>query len=601
VTSPRHVRFTPESRHVQRRNRCLLCAITGSALLAQAFVALPTYWRLNPALNFHATAAEEGRSMENPAKETIIIVHGTWAAPTDDQQPDQLCWYQIPAEGQNKPNFVSKLNKALERRGSPARCWAHCKDNSEIFSWTGENAWIDRTRAASSLAAEINKLQADGWKCHVVAHSHGGNVIAEALPAIVPTSDRGYGLSGTITTLGTPFIDIMLPIANQNARWRKIWSIVILLMVLSGSITGYIYNMIAGWYSVGVGIILIIQFILLYLLSLLRQSKWRWQEVKARLLSYGEYELPSRQVGWIEYWKELGQQGLSHPNILCVSSSMDETWQLLHHVRATPNPLAPKSGPIGYLWTARRTYIRRSLQIERIEGVALFADQTGLTKTSVVAIWLGTLLLSIVAVATWAGYLLQDWLQYSILKMIIYTGPVTFLTGAGLYAVLSFGKPFFSAFLAPFRWLGRQGRAIIRMMSYDLGTYVARLRSWSLLQEIVFGLEGYGFQLPKAEMVPSFAPSAIYKPEELPEGTLQRALANREEWVRRNFGEVTKTFSELVVSASDLSSLLKKVETDLSLVHAAYYTDDECIERIADWIAGGEVEGVSSDAVRLAS
>ena len=78
----------------------------------------------------------------------------------------------------------------------------------------------------------------------------------------------------------------------------------------------------------------------------------------------------------------------------------------------------------------------------------------------------------------------------------------------------------------------------------------------------------------------------------------------REEWIRHKFGDVTPTFSNGVVTASDLSSFLEKIETDLSLVHAAYYTDDECIERIADWIAGrvrsDEVEDAPSDAVRLA-
>jgi len=72
----------------------------------------------------------------------------------------------------------------------------------------------------------------------------------------------------------------------------------------------------------------------------------------------------------------------------------------------------------------------------------------------------------------------------------------------------------------------------------------------------------------------------------MPKNAEQRALSNREEWIKRNFGAVTETFSKLAVTASDLSSLLKTVETDLSLVHATYYTDDECIERIADWIAG---------------
>jgi hypothetical protein len=89
-----------------------------------------------------------------------------------------------------------------------------------------------------------------------------------------------------------------------------------------------------------------------------------------------------------------------------------------------------------------------------------------------------------------------------------------------------------------------------------------------------------------AEREPTFASPAMYKYEDLSTNVEQRALANRDEWIRRNFGDVTKTFSNFVVTASDLSSLLRMVETDLSLVHAAYYTDDECIERIADWIAG---------------
>jgi hypothetical protein len=42
----------------------------------------------------------------------------------------------------------------------------------------------------------------------------------------------------------------------------------------------------------------------------------------------------------------------------------------------------------------------------------------------------------------------------------------------------------------------------------------------------------------------------------------------------------------MVVTAADISSLLRTIEEDQSLVHAAYYTDNECIDRIANWIAG---------------
>jgi hypothetical protein len=77
--------------------------------------------------------------VEDLAKETVIIVHGTWAAPRHDV-PDHFSWYQICPDGHHEPNFVSKLNKALEERGSSARCWAHCKGNGQIFGWSGENA-----------------------------------------------------------------------------------------------------------------------------------------------------------------------------------------------------------------------------------------------------------------------------------------------------------------------------------------------------------------------------------------------------------------------------------------------------------------------------
>jgi hypothetical protein len=131
---------------------------------------------------------------------------------------------------------------------------------------------------------------------------------------------------------------------------------------------------------------------------------------------------------------------------------------------------------------------------------------------------------------------------------------------------------------------------------------MARRRSWSLIQELAFGLEGYSFELPKAEREPTFAhPAYLY--EDLPKQAEQRALAKREKWVERAFGDVTQTLPKM--ATPDLKALLKIVETDLSLVHAACYTDDECIERIADWIPGtarsAEVAAAPADTVRLAS
>jgi hypothetical protein len=98
-------------------------------------------------------------------------------------------------------------------------------------------------------------------------------------------------------------------------------------------------------------------------------------------------------------------------------------------------------------------------------------------------------------------------------------------------------------------------------------------------------LEGYRWELPVVERNPGSFTNAIVKFEELPIEAERRASKKRGEWVERHLGEVSETFSKLVITAPDISSLLRAIEEDFALVHAAYYTDDECIARIADWIA----------------
>jgi hypothetical protein len=318
--------------------------------------------------------------MENPTKETVIIVHGTWAAPKDDDpdqagpkpdQPDHVSWYEIPDDPEHQPNFVSKLDKELEKSGSPARCWAHCKDNSKIFSWSGKNAWIDRTHASFALAAYINKLQADGWQCHVVAHSHGGNVVAEALPAIIQTTDQPTGIGGTITTLGAPFIDAMSPIDEKRERRGKFLNVLLWLFYLP-------FATLLLWMA--------------YLNSnntaLVTLSGWLFFGIPALVPGISFLLLRrKKEVGWREYWKSFEKQKSLRAFILSMSSPMDEAWQLLYHIRDIENPVAPKSGLISYLWESRKTYISRSSDIARIQGSALFLDQTILVKICVLAMW----------------------------------------------------------------------------------------------------------------------------------------------------------------------------------------------------------------------
>src|SRR5262245_45646670 len=102
--------------------------------------------------------------MENAAKETVIIVHGTYAAPKSEGSQ----WYQSVA-GEATDGFITKLNVALQERCSPAKCWAHCAPGEPGFYWSGANTWIARTQAAAQLANYVTKLQKAGWRCHIVA------------------------------------------------------------------------------------------------------------------------------------------------------------------------------------------------------------------------------------------------------------------------------------------------------------------------------------------------------------------------------------------------------------------------------------------------
>jgi hypothetical protein len=154
-----------------------------------------------------------GERMNESAKETVVIVHGTWAAPKSGTRR----WYQPFDPILHPDGFVAKLDSALQERGSPARCWAHCTQEDEIFTWSGDNTWIARAHGTSELVKYLTNLLQEGWRCHIIAHSHGGNLVVEALPQIT-TAGNLSGRIGKVVTLGTPFMDTMSLIRDKFDR-----------------------------------------------------------------------------------------------------------------------------------------------------------------------------------------------------------------------------------------------------------------------------------------------------------------------------------------------------------------------------------------------
>jgi hypothetical protein len=146
---------------------------------------------------------------------------------------------------------------------------------------------------------------------------------------------------------------------------------------------------------------------------------------------------------------------------------------------------------------------------------------------------------------------------------------------------------FYSAVLSPVRWCAYRLGAIGGIFR-EIATYIVRTRGWSVVLAIAMGLEGYRHQLPRIEQYPSSVPDNFVTYENMPRGAQQRALAKRGAWVNRHLDNVSQAFSKLVVTSADIDLLLRAIEADQTLVHAAYYSDDECIARIADCIAAKE-------------
>jgi hypothetical protein len=493
--------------------------------------------------------------MEGTAKETVIIVHGTWAAPKGANSK----WYQPVTGVPTTQPFAAKLNAALQERGSPARCWAHCGQGNQIFHWSGENSWIARTRAASALADYVVKLLHEGWQCHVIAHSHGGNIVLEALSQMmtVPNADSSLG---KIVTLGTPFIDMS---ARQEELNKRFGMKILFSCAMIGYFVVYAVAWIIGRWSG---------------LFDMRQVFFEWLGLFVPLLLLlGQ---------WLGHWGRrtgsgsrdsigVGQTG---PRLLAISSSMDETWQILHHLQTSRDPLDTRANffRFVYLSMQRRRLILREISL--LDGAKSFRD-LGLIGKLIVGclhlvfyLWMvvvfGMAIYSLIPI--WAAIVLlaMAWLGYVLLRPLL-------------------GDTFRSAFLSPYRRCARVVRSV-DSVGTAIVTWIVRRWGWSVLLGRAMGLEGYSprFRAPVIEKHPSCVPPAFVKYENMPEGAEQRALLRRTAWVGRYLGDVSETFSKMAVTQADTTYLLRMVEADQALVHGAYYSDDECIARIADWIAG---------------
>lgn len=491
--------------------------------------------------------------MENDRKETVIIVHGTFAAP----KPEKTSWYQ-PADGDLPAGeFVTKLDEALKQRGSYARCWAHCANvKPSFFCWTGNNSWVARTSAARELGQYVTTLHREGWRCHIIAHSHGGNIVAEAFPNGLATSAGLH--QSKIVTLGTPFISTSLSIKNKSEELRR-------------SANGNIFGIVILWF--------IILFALAYSPSHAIPS-WLFNSfssiVMLASMIYGIISMKNERIDLRSKNKNEDIERF----ILCINSNFDEAWQVLHHLRDAKNPLRPQEGILKYIAGAWRYNVFRKRYLEYMLGGKSYSDLP--ITLAVFIVILQALTLAILFIITFFPlfapyYILPDYLVITLYSLL-------FIQTINMIAAGSAGPDVLSVYGLPLRWLIRIISSLT-VIPYSLMSYIVRRAGWSFLQKSAMGLEYYPFELPEVEQCPSDLPSDLVTYESMPENAERRALNHRNDWIKAHLGGATETFARLTVTAADINGLLETIMEDQSLVHGAYYTDDVCIARIADWIS----------------
>jgi hypothetical protein len=485
-----------------------------------------------------------GEERARAAKEAIVVVHGTFSGPSSDAPK----WWQPNA----LDTFIPRLHNALERRGVEPRCWAHCDQATSVFHWTGNNHWVDRTRAAAGLVRYLSEMAQAGWACHLVGHSHGGNVIAEALHAL---RGRPEGkVVRSVITLGTPFLDTLSTVERRRRR-RRIYSNVLFLIAMVGCVLPMIVQAVReGWSSPAIAIV---QGELLIFAVIL--SVWLGKIVTRRMCRKRAPE--SEPIGG-----------------LAINSRYDEAWQVLHHVRETVNPLAVKEGLARYLAGRMTAFVRRRLDRDEILSPVPIGDHRSMLATSIYRVLSLVSFGSLFVPSIYTGFsaeAIMSGVMLSVASFIMFPVLIFLLTFGSWPLVIGYMRPFvvFVNFVLSFG-----------ILPSEILTYVVRGQSWTLVQRLALGLDGFRFEFPRVKMLPELAGAAQFTFERLPEAVERRALAARADWIQRNLGSATETLSKLVLSAADISVLLQQLERDQSLVHAAYYTDDDCIELIADWI-----------------
>jgi len=521
--------------------------------------AAPTEALPAPALQPAASAARDSR-------ETVILVHGTFAAPDPaDAENRRIQWFE------EEHAFVTALDRELASLNSPAACWKHRRDSAapeQSFAWSGENAWFARREAADSLRDYLSALARQGWTTHIVAHSHGGNVAMEALNFFeggIPT-----WFKGKIVLFGTPLLEPRVKLLD----------------------TGLLYPLtrfvgIGGLWFAAIGIAL-----------LWDRSWWKQSDFFAvgnlaalvavlvfiliAFFGHGLWELLKRTA-----FNRDANEGADpvREHVLMIGSQWDEAFQLLHKAKVEPNPLLPKDAAAskpesrrkrGQLAIANQTALKAVRDTDRIYFQVERRD----------AYWLAlafNLAIALCAIAALAGRVApaHRWIA----------ADVVIIAAIASFAI---NRSYLGAWIAatglPLRvcfWVGGYCWRMLRAVAMRLADGWLRSMAWSTLRDFAFGLGGSPFRLRDVEVHKSLRKDdwdTSFQYLELPQHVVARVMQARAD----GFRATSVSALERSLDADPNVGLIHPGLSEIArqpLVHNCYYSEPLCIRKAAQWIA----------------
>jgi hypothetical protein len=283
--------------------------------------------------------------------------------------------------------------------------------------------------------------------------------------------------------------------------------------------------------------------------------------------------------------ESLFEPGPKWKRLLILSSAADEAWQVLSRIVTLDNPLAP----VPLTWKEKLKSVgpwSMSVLKEAIRNDGLLNRTNRLLR---MMIWGGGGFLLVLSFVEPLGVVEPHWAL-----------PVLVLSYAAVLLGSATFDPigFFDELRAPLR-MTEVLVAYVRAVASELAVTIMRYFGWSVLGSIALGKGGYPFSIAPVSQVPAEVSEHFFTYESLTAEVVGRALTRREKGLGSSTSAITTALSSPDFDPFDFNALLKRIANDTSLIHAAYYTDDSCVERIADWLARSEDDLIEEEAAEL--